>query len=79
MATPEEIERVRQGCIARLFSGRDDASWEEIGEALRSLEGIAVVDPWGVDRDNLANFCYGEPKMPHGAERIIEEMTGFQI
>ena len=79
MATPEEIEQVKQGCIARLFSGREDASWEEIGEALRFLEEIAAVDPWGVDRDNLANFCYGEPEMPSGAERVIEEMTGFQI
>ena len=79
MATPEMIKQVKQGCIARLFSGREDASWEEIGEALRFLEEVGERAFWITEMNNLANFCYGEPKMPHGAERIIEEMTGFQI
>lgn len=41
MATPEVVEQVRKACVARLFSGRDDASWEAIRQALQKLEGMA--------------------------------------
>ena len=76
MVTPEVVEEVRRGCVERLFTGQNEASWEEIATALHAVSEAADHSMWGVERENLANFCYG---MPLEAKQVIEAMTGVQI
>ncbi len=73
------IEEVRVACAARLFTEKVNATWAEIGAALRAREESVSHDMWGTARNNLANFFYGSPHMPTDAEKIIEQMTGFKL
>ncbi len=76
----EKLEVIRLACAERLFSGEKakSATWDEIGAGLRAVERQGEY-PWSSEREFLANFGYGDPPMPLGAEELIAAMTGFKL